>query len=245
MTLLRAISKPELLATREPRMRLLLRDSLLGLRHFWGPLVLQRRLDLFGVKTQALAFGDLVDEKGFTLLGGRIVDATDPETLFQMLRDLGRRVQIETTLTIGGSLSLMMDALIIRKTDDVDLVDEVPAAIRNEHALLDELTSKYGLKLAHFQSHYLPEGWARRVRSVGKFGKVTAFRVDPLDVLAGKLFSSRPKDFGDIRSAWQLIDRDAWRDRIARCTTAFRGEGKMLVAALHNWYILTGEEQLP
>jgi hypothetical protein len=143
LTLLRAVSHPDLLKTDEVRMQLLVRDSLRGLERHWGSSVLRRRLDTVGVNPSQLRFDDLADEKGFTVLGERIVDATDPETLFQLLRDLGRRVHRDTALTIGGSLSLMLDAYVVRKTDGIDLVNEIPSPIRSEHALLAELTEKY------------------------------------------------------------------------------------------------------
>ncbi len=173
------------------------------------------------------------------------MDATDPNYLLQMLRELGTRVATPTTFIIGGSLTLMIDALITRHTDDVDLVDEIPATLRGEHELLAELCSRYGLKLTHFQSHYLPAGWNERVRSVGVFGKTTVMRVDPIDVLVGKLFSRRTKDLDDNRQAWPLIDQTIFRQRLVAEARRLSSAVGQIESARHNWYILTGEPELP
>ena len=139
----------------------------------------------------------------------------------------------------------MLDSLIVRQTEDADLVDEVPEPLRREHELLAELARRYQLQLTHFQSRYLPDGWRSRIRSLGRFDRIDAFSVDSLDVLAGKLFSKRTKDLDDIRAAWPLIDPAVFRDRIARATSSLRSEPEFLANAQRNWYIVTGERDLP
>lgn len=69
--------------------------------------------------------------------------------------------------------------------------------------------------------------------------------VDPIDMLTCKVFSRRDKDFGDVLAAWPKIDQNLLRERIARNTTAFRTLPEAVAAAQHNWYVLTGEQQLP
>lgn len=225
----------------DTRDQLLLRDGLQALEQHWGPAVLQRRLRTLDFpKTKSLPA-----DAGFHMLGERMVDATDPNALLQMLRELGVRVRQPTTLIVGGSLSLMLDALIVRVTDDVDLVDELPATLRAEPVLLDELSHRYGLKITHFQSHYLPNGWASRVQSIGQFDRLQALRVDPIDVLVGKLFSRRTKDLDDVRHAWPLIDQKQFRHRVSRDTAALAAEPGISEAATRNWYIVTGETALP
>ena len=182
---------------------------------------------------------------GFPSLELRLMEPTDPAVLFDLLRDVGRRVHARCSLTVGGSLALMVDGLIIRSTEDIDVVDELPEAIRSEHALMHDLTRRYGLKLTHFQSHYLNEGWQRRVRSLGAFGSITAFRVDPIDVLVGKLFSSRTKDLDDVRLALPLVDRQTFVERVATTTARWRADEKLNAAAISNWYVISGEETLP
>lgn len=184
-------------------------------------------------------------DRGFRTLELRLMEPTDPQSLIDLLQDLSRHVHGRCSLTIGGSLSLMIAGLLIRETDDIDVVDEVPAEIREQHDLLPELATDHGLRLAHFQSHYLPDGWQRRIGSIGVFGSITAFRVDPVDVLVGKLFSVRRKDTNDIRLVLPLIERQSFVDRIASSTTRWRADAKLLAAATSNWYVLTGEDTLP
>lgn len=173
------------------------------------------------------------------------MEPTNPDVIFDMLRDLGRRVREPCSITVGGSFALMLEQLVVRRTDDVDLVDEVPATIRVEHDLLDTMARRYGIQLGHFQSHYLPSGWQRRVRSLGVFGSITAFRVDPIDVLVCKLFSRREKDFDDVRLALPLVDRQSFVDRVATATGPWRAIPAMAEIARSNWYVLTGENALP
>ena len=173
------------------------------------------------------------------------MEATSAEDLFSLLRDLGRRVHQPSSITVGGSLALIVEDLISRTTNDIDVVNELPQVIRQEHVLIDELAQRYRLRLAHFQSHYLPDGYEQRVHSLGRFGSITAFRVDPLDVLTGKLFSARTKDLDDVRLALPLIDRASFVDRIARTTSRWRADDRLREAAERNWYILTGDETLP
>ena len=67
-----------------------------------------------------------------------------------------------------------MTNLLERRTDDIDVEDEVPSEIRSRHDLLDQLAKSYGLRLTHFQSHYLPEGWQSRLHLLGVFGRPQA-----------------------------------------------------------------------
>lgn len=228
----------------DPRTRLLVRTARSVLSDRLGSEIVEKRLGADVPWTDSDA-GEFLDGRGFHSLQKRVIDVTDPESVLEMLRVLGRRVRQHSTIYIGGALSLIMSGVLSRETEDADLVDELPDAFRSEHALLEELHQRYKLQLTHFQSHYLPEGWKLRVRSLGEFGSVTAFLVDPLDMLTCKLFSSRLKDFQDVTDAWPLIDREEFANRIRRTTTAWRSEPKMLAAAMEHWYTLTGEESLP
>jgi hypothetical protein len=70
---------------------------------------------------------------------------------------------------IGGSIALILPSRISRHTEDIDVVDEIPKSLRDDHDLLTRLAARYGLRPAHFQSHYLPDGWESRVKPFGKF----------------------------------------------------------------------------
>jgi hypothetical protein len=195
----------------------------------------------FGAESEC----QIPDEGRFSTIRERLVDATNPQNLLAMLRELGTRIATPVSLTIGGSLALMLDALLTRVTDDANLVDEIPASLRKEHDLLRELAQRYGLRLTHFQSHFLPEVWQTRCRSLGRFGVIDAFVVDSIDILAGKLFSHRTKDLDDVRAAWPIVDQARFRDRLSKSTASLRSEPDLLAAAERNWNIVTGDSNLP
>lgn len=243
--LLRAVAaevrKPEL----DYRTRCLMRSGLLALRDFWGSAAFDRRL---GQTTEQPRLRDLLEEydleDGFPSLRERLMDKTDPEAVREFLRDLGTRIAARKpiALTIGGAIALILTGRLARSTDDIDVVDEVPVEIRKETALLDELRNRYGLRLTHFQSHYLPPGWNDRIGFPQVFGNLRVRLVDPLDVFLGKLTSARPKDLDDLRALKGGLDRDLLNDRLRRTRDRLLADDDLHAQARKNWYILFGEE---
>lgn len=247
IALLRAIADPATAGSEEHRTQLLVRDAARALLGLWGPAVLRRRLALVHAPSSVIErlTDPATDEIGFPSLEHRTMETTSPDDVMAMLRELGREIRQPAQLIIGGSIALILDALIIHATEDIDIVDEVPELIRREHRILDDYMKRYGLQLTHFQSHYLPEGWRSRIRSLDRFGSIDVYLVDPYDILAGKLFSRRSKDLDHIRHALKLLDAQTFRDRVARSTGAFRREASINQIGKKNWYILTGEGDLP
>jgi hypothetical protein len=137
-------------------------------------------------------------------------------------------------LVLSGNLS--------RHTDDIDIVNEVPEEIRNEHDLLDQLAKRYALALTHFQSHFLPSNWERRVKSLGRFGMLDVFLVDVVDVFVGKLFSQRTKDLDDLRVLAPQLGRTAIEQRLRDSAGALMSNASLAQHASRNWYILYGGE---
>ena len=139
------------------RTRLLIRDGLDALEGHWGQ---ERFVAWLAVSPAREAMerirGSDLGEVGFPSLRRRIMDATDPETVLLFLRELGLHLSTPTRLEIGGAIALILTNTLSRNTDDIDVVDEVPADLRAQHELLHELADRYGLHLTHFQSHYLP-----------------------------------------------------------------------------------------
>ena len=170
-----------------------------------------------------------------------MADATDPATILQLLRELGGILQIPARLDVGGSSSLILRSLLSRATEDIDVVDEVPAAIRVEHDMLADLTTRYGLRLTHFQSHYLPSGWQSRVESLGRFGKLDVFLVHPVDIFVGKLFSKRTKDRDDLRMLLGSLDHTAIVTRLRASAGALLADPILRADAEKNWNILFGD----
>jgi hypothetical protein len=144
-------------------------------------------------------------------------------------------------VSIGGSAALIVAGKLSRATEDVDVVDEVPAEIRTRYDLLERLAARYGLHIAHFQSHYLPTGWADRVRSLGRLGQLEVYLVDEYDVFLSKLFSRREKDRDDLRLLAPLLDRQTVIARLRDTTGPLRSDECLRQAAADNWYILFGE----
>jgi hypothetical protein len=224
------------------RTRLLMRDSLRALERQWG----RRRVDSLMAErgvSQALAAlrKERLGKAGFPSLYHRIVEPTRPETVRQFLRELGSLVHRPATLVVGGSISLILSDCLARATEDIDTVDEIPPELRAEHAALRDLAHRYGLHLAHFQSHYLPAGYAERLHSEGRFGKLDVWRVDPYDVFLSKLFSARTKDRDDLRALVPRLSKDQIIGRYRDSTTSLRAEERLLKNAATNWYILYGE----
>ncbi|MCL4210411.1 MAG: hypothetical protein HRU76_05415 [Phycisphaeraceae bacterium] len=225
------------------RTRLLMHEGLAALACRWGREALLRRLN---GGAAAARMGELLDarfeETGFPTLGRRLMDATRPETVLQFLRELGERLQSPARIDIGGSTALILAGLLSRATEDIDVVDEAPEPIRSDHALLRSLSERYGLALTHFQSHYLPTGWSERAKPLGRFGKLEARLVDPVDIFTGKLFSRREKDLDDLRALAPRLDRARIEDRLRTSMAGLLAEPGLRENATRNWRVVYGGE---
>ncbi len=177
----------------------------------------------------------------FPSLKERLMTHLSPVFLRQFLRELGTRIARPTTITMGGAASLVLQGLISRATEDIDLVDEVPLEIREEHQILAELSSRYGLRIAHFQSHYLPERWQTRTADFGTFGKIQLRLVDPHDIIAGKVYSPRSKDLDDFRLLAPSLDKQRLRELVIRELSSLWSSEGTRQRAMQNWYVVYGE----
>jgi hypothetical protein len=80
------------------RSRLLIRDSLNALRHFWGSSRVEDWLNLTPCRSQLQAiWEEPLGEPGFPFLRDQIMDPTRAETIKQMLRDIGVEIRKPTT----------------------------------------------------------------------------------------------------------------------------------------------------
>jgi hypothetical protein len=225
------------------RSRVLIRDSVKALRHHWGGERVEAWLKSgpVGEEIKAICRGPWDDDRGFSSLMRRVMDVTKPETIQEFFRDLSRHVRWPLRLAVGGSAALIVPGLLSRPTEDIDVVDEVPKELREQHAVLEELKERYGLELAHFQQHYLPMRWQDRLHYFDTFGELTVYLVDVYDVALSKLFSIRTKDLDDLRALKPNLDKETLARRLHDTC------GSMLVAeslrqrAVDNWYILYGE----
>ena len=221
------------------RSRLLVRDSLNALKRYWG----QER---FGAWLAAVSDRALIErilsfdfgEVGFPSLEARLMEPTDRSTVMDFLRELSLHVRKPTRMNVGGSIALILTDQLQRATEDI-VVDEVPAELRSQH--LEDMAKRYGLRLAHFQSHYLPEGWQSRVRSLEAMGHLHVFLVDGYDVFLSKLFSARTKDRDDLRVLRGGLDKNLLVSRLLATTLSLRSDSKLRSHAEQNWFILFGE----
>jgi len=227
----------------DARTRVLIRDGVDALNEHWGS---ERFTNWLASSRSRERLQEIRETEhapvGFTTLSRRLMDTTRRETIEQFLRDLGSSLRQPHDVFIGGSGALILLDHLSRHTDDVDLVDEVPPPIRQDHALLDSLAARYGLRLTHFQSHYLPDGWQSRARSLGQFGHLNVSLVDPVDTFVGKLFSARTKDLDDLRHLATQLARNEIIDRLHTSAGRLLAEPQLKANAEKNWYIVFGNE---
>lgn len=226
----------------ESRTRRLIQDAADALERRWGPDRLAQVLRSLGA-AEAVAAERAIPApgNGFDSLGERIVDAIDPAKIQRFFYDLGTQISAPATLRVGGSTALILQLGYRRATEDIDAVDELPEAIRADHALLNTLRLRYGLRLAHFQGHYLPDGWESRLRDRGTFGRLHVLLVDPLDVLGSKLASGRDRDLNDLLELAPGLDREALRAHVVGPCARLLADPARRAHAERNWYVLFGE----
>jgi hypothetical protein len=224
------------------RTRLLVRDSLNALQDFWGPKQLQAWLGKCPARERLeTIWHEEFERPGFSLIGRRLVEKTHPEAIRSLLEELGQRIRRPVRLKIGGSAALILPGLVSRHTEDIDVVDEVPAEVRTQYALLDEFKQRYGLLVTHFGSHYLPTGWDGRLHYFGDFGDMQVYLVDVLDIFVGKLFSKRAKDLDDLRVLAPQLDKAAITQHVKDTTAALQKDPNLLSLAQKSWQIVFGE----
>lgn len=224
------------------RTRLLVRDAAEALAARWGLERFAQWLARSPARDRIAAIRrEDLGPVGFPSLGRRLMEQTKPESVLQFLRELGSHTRRPARVFVGGSASLILVGMLSRHTEDVDVVNEVPPELREQHDLLDRLAGRYGLHLAHFQSQDLPDGWEGRARSLGRFGALDVHLVDPVDVFISKLFSVREKDRDDLRVMAPALVQSDLAARLHRDAGSLRSEPKLADAAAANWYILYGE----
>jgi hypothetical protein len=223
------------------RTRLLIRDALLALKRASPDRVEDWMRTSPSRAQMERILAEPLGVTGFPSLTRRVMQTTRPEDVLRFLRELGELVRQRQRIVIGGSVSLILAAKLSRRTEDIDVVDEVPAELRNQHQPLQQLSERYALNLAHFQSHFLPQGWETRIRSLGVFGQLEAYLVDPIDVILSKMFSAREKDRDDLRAVVDQFDKAKLIDRLNDTCRPLLDEPDLRDNAHRNWYVLFGE----
>ena len=98
------------------------------------------------------------------------------------------------------------------------------------------------LRTTHFQSHYLPQGWDSRTTEFGTFGKIHVKLVDVVDIIAGKVFSSRPKDLDDFRLLSLNLNKEELKQRVLQASSTLISSDQNRRQAIKNWYIVYGDD---
>src|SRR3989454_12824050 len=70
-----------------------------------------------------------------TLFRSRLVAGLNQDELQQVFDLLGQQVRGHVEVNIAGSIPILLKGLTVRPTDDIDIVDEVPAEIRSQRGL--------------------------------------------------------------------------------------------------------------
>jgi hypothetical protein len=224
------------------RTRLLIRDSVVALEAYWGKHKLSAWLAASPCQKQVNAIcREDFERPGFPSIRSRLMEKTDPEKVRELFRELGTKVRQRLRLEVGGSIALILRGYLARATADIDVVNELPPAIRSQHALLDDLHKRYGLLLTHFQSHYLPSGWDKRLHYFDTFADLQVYLVDVYDIVLSKLFSARAKDLDDLRMLSRQLDKKTLTQRLKDTTVPLLAVERLYQQAEHNWYILFGE----
>jgi Nucleotidyltransferase of unknown function (DUF6036) len=224
------------------RSRLLIRDSLDALRDHWGSNRIEAWLKNTPCQAQLEAiWHEPLGERGFPFLKGQVMEPTRPETIKQMLRDVGVEIRKPVTTYLAGAGSLILQGLLNRRTQDLDFIDEVPKEVRALGERLHELERTHRLELGHVQQHYFPSGWNQRVHSQPEFGRMRVFLVDGYDIFLSKLSSRREKDKQDLEVLIKVLDKETLSRKLKETCQGFLAMEKLREDMEKNWYSLYGE----
>jgi hypothetical protein len=228
------------------RTRLLVRDAAVALRSYWGSRRFAQWLEASpaGPEVREIMNEDL-GEPGFSTIRRRLVDSIDSTQLSQIFDLLGRGIHGRVEIHIAGSVPTLIKGLTARPTDDIDLVDEVPAEIRRQRDVLQQIETEFGLKLGHVQSHYLPARWRERRRWLGDFGGLRVYLLDEYDIFVSKLSSKQKKHQLDLRVLALKLDKDTARHRLLGDGRAFLGDPKLRPQIEENWRFIFQEPLFP
>ncbi len=184
-------------------------------------------------------------EVKFPSLPDRLEFGMKAETIKRFLAELGEVLDRPLSLTPGGSAALILVGYLHRHTEYLDLTDEVPPEIRRERGTLCDLARRFGLRLAHFQTHYLPPGWASRTTTGGSYGKILLRLIDPYDIVAGKVFSARTRDRDDVRVVSRHLDRLRLLDRVHEFPEGVWADDRSRNQATKTWRLVFLEDLPP
>jgi hypothetical protein len=224
------------------RTRLLIRDATAAIRSFWGDRQFAQWLAAspVGRHIEAILQEDL-GQPGFPTIRSRLVNSIDSRQLRQIFDLLGRSIPGRIDVHVAGSIPTLIKGLTARPTIDIDLVDEVPEAIRRQRTVLKKIESQFGLTLGHVQSHYLPAHWQDRRQWLGEFGGLRVYLVDEYDIFVSKLSSRQEKHQLDLRVLALKLDKDTAQRRLVTDGRAFLDDPELRPQIEENWRFIFQE----
>lgn len=228
------------------RTRLLLRDAAEAIRSFWGAAKFRRWLAASPARERLHAIlNEDFAEVGFPSIRRRLVDNIGEKQVKQIFSLLGQNVHERIEVYLAGSVPTLMEGFTARPTEGIDIVDEVPAVIRKQQALLRKIENDYGLRLGHVQSHYLPSGWLNRRRFLGDCGGLRVYLVDAYDIFVSKLSSNQEKHRDDLRVLAAKLDKKTARQRLFDDGSAFLDDPLQRPQIESNWQFIFQEPLYP
>ncbi len=224
------------------RTRLLVRDAATALRSYWGAKKFTRWLaeSPMGPRIRNILKEEL-GEPGYPTIRRRLVASIDGSEIRQIFDLLGRRIQGPIEVYIAGSIPTLIKGLTARPTIDIDFVDEVPAEIRSQRAVLRRIENDFGLTLGHVQSHFLPIRWQDRRQWLGDFGGLRVYVVDEYDIFVSKLSSKKKKHQDDLRVLALKLDKIIAKHRLFTDGRPFLDDPKLKPQIEENWQFIFQE----
>jgi hypothetical protein len=228
------------------RTRLLVRDSAVALRSYWGARRFAQWLEASpaGLQVREIMDEDL-GETGFPAIRRRLVDSIDSTRLRRIFDLLGKGIHKRVEIHVAGSIPTLVKKLTVRPTGDIDLVDEVPEEIRRQRDVLRRIETDFGLAIGHVQSHYLPAHWRERRQWFGDFGGLRVYLLDEYDIFVSKLSSKKPKHQSDLGVLALELDKDTARRRLLIDGRTFLDDPKLRPQIEENWRFIFQEPLFP
>jgi hypothetical protein len=199
------------------RTRLLIHDSLVALRDYWGD---RRFSEWLASRASSRQLEHILNDAelappGFRSIRKRLAKATKRAVALRYIRRLSRDVDQPTRLHVGGRAALVLMLRLSRRLKREDFAD------------------------AH--SHLLPDSWKDRVSPFRTLGNMKVMLLDPIDILVGLLFT--PDDGGKdvFRNVARQFGRAALEARLISSAGNLIAEAKLREQAEHTWYIVFGD----
>jgi hypothetical protein len=224
------------------RTRLLVRDAAVALRSYWGAKKFSRWLadSPIGERIREILMEEL-GETGFPTIRRRLVASVNSSEIRQIFDLLGRGIRGPIEVHIAGSIPTLIKRLTARPTSDINFVDEVPAELRSQRAVVRRIEAEFGLTLSHVQSHDLPAHWQDRRHWLGDFGCLRVYVVDEYDIFVSKLSSKKEKHQSDLGVLALKLDKEIARRRLVTDGRSFLDDPKLKPQIEENWRFIFQE----